>query len=174
MAGTQVQVSLFGDKNLERKFARLERNMQRKVLRPMTDRVAKKTVLPLIKREMPTRKQNPPRNLPYQGHPGPSHTGPPGSLKNNLRVVAIKRSRKVVGRVIMTPLREQLGIPKKYPFYYPVAVESGLKFNRLMGGPQPGKHILRTVYRRHEARIMAAVQKEARIALEREARKAGL
>ncbi len=162
-----IQVELFGDKKLTRQFKNLERNMQRKVLTPMTDRVAKKTVRPILQRELPVRSFDPPANWRYRGELGPSHTGPPGVMRAKLKVVAIKRSRVSVGRVVRLPIKEELGIPKDYDFYYPAAIEYGVKFNKFTRRPQPAKRILRTVYQRHEATIQAAVQREARASLKR-------
>lgn len=171
MAADPVQVQLFGDKSLARRFKNLERNMQRKVLRPMVDKVAKNTVKPILQNELPTRSFNPPKNRSYRGQPGPSHTGPPGVLKRNLKVRPVKRSRTFVGRVVMMPTKDVLGIDDDYDFYYPAALEYGVKFNKLLGRPQLPKPVFRTVYQRHESTIMQAVQREAAKALAAQLRK---
>jgi hypothetical protein len=170
---TAVQVQLFGDKKLERTFKHLERNIQRKVLRPMTDKVAKKTIKPGIESEIPTRSFDPPKWPIATGSniKEVSHTGPPGSMKNNIYVKPIKRTRTAVGRVVMLPTRDTLGISKDNPFYYPAAIEYGVKFNKLTQRPQPGKAILRTYYSRKESEVQAAVQREARAALMKEVKK---
>jgi hypothetical protein len=161
-----AQVDMFGDRKTLRQFKNLERNVQRRVLRPLTQNVAKKTVQPILQRELPSRSFDPPTRLSYNGIPGPSHTGPPGVMRNNLKVKAIKRTRKTVGRVVMLPVREVLGVPdSSKAFYYPAAIEYGVSFNKLIGRPQPAKRIMRTLYQRHNAAVQSAVQKEARAAM---------
>jgi hypothetical protein len=93
-------------------------------------------------------------------------------MRDNIKVKAVKRSRRTVGRVVMLPTRDTLEIPSGYSFYYPAAIEYGVKFNYVMGRPQPAKRIMRTVYQRHHSAIQAAVQKHAREAVNKEAKRA--
>lgn len=50
-----------------------------------------------------------------------------GKLRAGLEDIAIpvRPGRFVFGRIVRTPTREKLGIPKDYPWYYPAAVEYG-------------------------------------------------
>jgi hypothetical protein len=159
-----VDVVFLGDKNLERKLKQLGTVSQRRVLSKSMDVTAKTVIKPILKSKLPTRSVEPPEWRPElgKGVPQKSHTGRPGSLKNKLKVKSGKRSRVSISRLVMMPTRKRLGIPDNYPFYYPAAIEYGVKFNRFMGRQQAPKKYFRTVYQQHRGPIVGKLRSEAR------------
>lgn len=107
---------------------KLDVKLQKKVFTQAINVTTRKVVLPAVKAKINARDRDVPL-LPYQKRglttPMQSHTSAPGTLKRLMKVRAIKRTRKAVGRLVATPHREELEIPKKYPGYYPAFLEYG-------------------------------------------------
>jgi len=138
---------------------KLPENLQRKVLTQASDRTMKKTVLPLVVSRIGTRSFEPP-NWRYpagQGLPRKSHDKGPGILRKMMaknvtkRVRPMKRSRIQVGRFLITPTREELGIPDKseYKGYYPAFLE--FQKSPIGNAPQP---FMRGTFRKHKSQIV--------------------
>ena len=116
--------------------------------------------LPEVKRRINARDRDV-YNLPYPRRglyrPMQSHDSSPGTLKKKMKVKAIKRTRTAVGRLVVTPSRDDLGIPAKYPGYYPAFLEFG---NATYGtAPRP---YLRPVFRAKKKDIERFFTFEAR------------
>ncbi len=113
-------ISVVGDKRLQRRMRGLTPKIQGKVLRPALRKTAKVALAP-IKAAAPRRT---------------------GALAKGLKVRAVKgkRSRggRRVGVGIHTPPRDKLGISPDDPYYYPAAIELGtekLAGTAFMRGP---------------------------------------
>lgn len=166
-----VSVSIFGTKAIERKFKSLAHGGQKRVLTRAMNQTAKKAVKPILQRQMPSRSFDPPLWPSEVGGAmvAQSHTGAPGVMKNKMKVKAGKRSRTSISQLVMLPTRDKLGIPDDYDFYYPAAIEYGVKFNKLTKKPQPAKRYMRTVFSQHRGPIVARLNSEGRKAMTREA-----
>lgn len=101
----EVDISIFGDKALQRKFKKLGPTLQKQVLRKAFRGVAKDILADARIRV-------------------PKDTG---ALAKSLKVKALKRSRGKIGVKVETGTREQLGIAADDPYYYPAAIELGTK-----------------------------------------------
>ena len=103
MALTQsIDLSLLGDKRLERQLKRLPVIAQRKVVRRAM-RDAARPVLAEAQRLCPVDS---------------------GAMRASLKIRAAG-AKAGMGVVVQTGSREELGIPADQPFYYPFAVEYG-------------------------------------------------
>ena len=99
-----VDISVFGDKQLQRALKALPINVEKKVVRQAL-RKAAKPVLDTAKSLVPVKT---------------------GALKKSLKLRALrKQKRGQFGVQVMTGTREQLGIAADDPYYYPMAVEVG-------------------------------------------------
>lgn len=98
-------ISLLGDRELQRQFQQLPLVVQRKLLR-QSFRQAMRPVLAMA------------RSL------APKLTG---QMARTLRLRAMKRRRGRLGMIIMTAPRAALGIPATAEGYYPAHVEIGAK-----------------------------------------------
>ncbi len=103
-------VSVTGDKRLQKRFGTLTPKVQGKVLRPALRKTAK-VALPAIRAAAPRAS---------------------GAMAKGLKVRATKQKRRRGGRRvgvgIHTPPREKLGISPDDPYYYPAGVELGTEF----------------------------------------------
>lgn len=116
MAEPVVGIAMLGDKELERKLARLATPAsQKRSIRPSLKKSAKRLKLRLIE------------NL--SGKIVTPRTGRWLRATQAAKVKAIKRARHRIGSGFSTPTREELGIPADTPGrrrgYYPYAVEYG-------------------------------------------------
>lgn len=100
-----VDISMVGDKELERMFRDLPVKLQTKVVRQANTK-AIRPILRSVKARVPVLT---------------------GVLKRGLKSRAMKRKRRnsPIGRFLLLPLRADLGIKADDPYYYPAAVEYG-------------------------------------------------
>ncbi len=100
-----IDISVFGDKALERKFARLGPKLEKKIMRPVLRKAAKR-IRPAIAQAAPV---------------------DTGRLKAALATAPIRsiRSRTQIRIVVKMPERDALGIPDGAKGYYPYAIEYG-------------------------------------------------
>lgn len=128
----RFDVTLLGDKELDKTFATYTQKVQMKALRPAL-RDGIKVIARAAKASMP-------RNRGLMAGAG-------------FKVRSMRRSRNRVGMRIFTGTREQLGIPATAKGYYPFAVETGTAkrhatpFLRPAAGTQRGA-VLQAVWRR--------------------------
>jgi len=110
MAGF-VDISMLGDKDIQRRFKKLPFVMQKKVLRKSLRAVAKdiKTAA---------------------GSRVPQLTG---NLKRSLRLKSMKRTNWGIGVFVETGTRSDLGIDPKSKWYYPAHVELGTTGHTVQG-----------------------------------------
>jgi len=101
--GAAFDITLLGDKKLNKAFGALAVIDQRKVMRK-SQRAAFKPVLKSAKANAPVRT---------------------GKLKKSLKLRALKRSRNRSGVFVRTGTRSELGIPENAKYYYPAHVELG-------------------------------------------------
>lgn len=99
-----LDLAVLGDKALDERLDQLDKGAALKCVRPAL-RAGMKSLLPLI------------LNLVPMG------TGKLRGGKWTIRAARRKRGR--VGVAILSPTREELGIPATDPYYYPAAVELG-------------------------------------------------
>lgn len=107
-----VNISLLGDKELERKFAQLDLKMQKKLAKAVIGK-AIKPVLAKAKSLVPV----------GEYPPGSGRTG--GALKNSLHIKQVRGKGKIIGSKVTTGTRKELGIDPKEKAYYPASVEYG-------------------------------------------------
>ena len=103
-----VDISMIGDKALQRKFAKLTPAIQKKIARKSFRKAAK-----LIKASARAK-------VSVES----------GALKRGIAVKSAKRKRGRGGQIgiaVVTPTREKLGIDASYPWYYPAVIEYGSK-----------------------------------------------
>lgn len=127
-------ISLLGDKELARTLRRLPDKFKKKIL----TKALRETAKPIQARA---------KQLV-----GPGVTQ---KLKENIKIVVIKRSRKAIGVVIRTGTKEEMGIPKD-DSYYPAHVELGTRktspsafFRKAMAelGPREVENLKRRIRR---------------------------
>jgi len=131
-----AQVANGDMKRVQKALGQLPDKLQKKVLTQALHRTQDEVVKPMVASNINARAFEPPAWNAELGVPPAmkSHSFPPGALKRAMmskgpkgakRVRAIKRSRVQVGRVIVTPTRDELGIPDAgvYSYYYPAALE---------------------------------------------------
>tara|TARA_R110002012_G_scaffold120651_1_gene270055 strand:+ start:12238 stop:12759 length:522 start_codon:yes stop_codon:yes gene_type:complete len=147
-------------RRLVAELGKLDVKLQKKVFTQSLNATTRKVVLPAVKAKVNARSTDVFR-LPYPklglSTPAISHTTPPGTLRKTLKVKALKRSRKRVGRLVATPTREALGIPDDYPGYYPAFLEYGS--SKLGTKPRP---YLRGTFEAERGNITRFFAKEAR------------
>ena len=138
----------------------LDVNLQKKVFTQSINATTRKVILPAVRAKINVRSQDV-KNLPYQKRglkkPMLSHTSAPGALKRGLKVRAIKRTRKAVGRLVATPHKKELEIPESYPGYYPAFLEFGS--SPFGNAPQP---YLRGTMEQNLSKIESFFVKESR------------
>jgi len=104
-----IDIRLLGDKQLQRKLTNLELAVQKKIVRKAL-RAGAKPMLATAKAKV---------NVDT------------GALKANIKIKALKRSRRgSFGVQVTTPPREKLGIAADDPGYYPAILEYGSATNR--------------------------------------------
>lgn len=155
----KVQMDLRDVERVHRTMEKLPDNLQRKVLVQASARTVKKVVRPLVIDRIGVRDFDPPvlRARRGVGQPMRSHTKAPGILKRMMgtnvtkRVKAMKRSRVAVGHFLITPTREELGIPgdSVYKMYYPAALE--FMKSPIGNAPQP---FMRGTFKKHRRKIL--------------------
>jgi hypothetical protein len=106
-----VDISVFGNKALERDLASFPPGVQKKVVRPVLRRSLKRLKAHVV------------RNL--SGHPVSPDSGRYLAAMIAAKPHALKRSRTRIGVAFDMPPRTELGIPPGYKWYYPAAVEYG-------------------------------------------------
>lgn len=118
MAKGMVDISMLGDKELDRKLAKLA-----------TAASQKRAVRPALRKSTKRLKAHVVANL--SGRVVKPDTGRWLRATIAAKVKAIKRSRGEIGTAFAMPTREELGIEPGYEWYYPFAVE--------YGHPAPGR-----------------------------------
>ena len=98
-----VDISVLGNKQLQKQLKLLAGNMQKKIVRQAL-RAAAKPVLAAAKAKCPVKS---------------------GRLEKSLKLRAMKRKRGQFGVRIKTGTKAELGIPADDKFYYPAHVELG-------------------------------------------------
>ena len=109
MAETFISVDVLGDKELQRALDKLDKAVQKKVMRKVL-RESFAPVLPLVKARTPVLE---------------------GKLRKSLKLRAARGKRGQFGVEIRTGTRAELGIAENDPSYYPMSVEYG------HAGPRP-------------------------------------
>ena len=137
----EIDLSIFGNEVLIRKLRGLESKAQKAILRKGLREAAK-----MIAAEARTR-------APYDT----------GALRKGIKVRAAK-SKKYIGMIVRTGTRAEMGIPETASHYYPALLELGT--SRL-----PARPYLRPALDEKRTRALAAIQREGKIGLEREAAK---
>lgn len=133
-----VDISLIGDKELERKLRKLPPKVQKQVVRPALVKVAKRA------RDDITAAM-------------PVDTGKLKSL--GMKVVPIKRSRSGgIGRLVQTPTKEELGIPNDSKSYYPAHVELGHSIKG--GGKVADKPYIRGTMKTNRPKYLSFLRRE--------------
>jgi HK97 gp10 family phage protein len=123
-----VDISLLGDRKLERMLKRLQPNVQKKVVRKAT-REGAKTIAAEAKRNAPVQFGGAMRNKQTgrfetsQYQPG-GQVGKPGELRRGIKVRAIPGLGNI-GHYARTGTREEMGISESSKWYYPAHVEFG-------------------------------------------------
>ncbi len=89
-----------------------------------------------------------------------------GALKRGIKTRAFKAARRsfIIGRVLLFPTREDLGIAADDPYYYPAAVEYG-------HDSVEGVNFLRGGFDAAEGEALQILTREIGIGIEREAKK---
>lgn len=98
-----VDISLVGDKKLQRKFKQLVGTVQKKIARKAM-RAGAKIIQQDAKKRVKTKS---------------------GRLKKSIKVKAIKRSRRAIGFLVRTGTRKELQVDENSQYYYPAALEYG-------------------------------------------------
>jgi hypothetical protein len=146
-------------RKLLKELGKLDVKLQKKVFTQSINATTRKVVLPAVKAKINARSIDVPM-LPYGKRglkkPMQSHTSAPGALKRAMKVRAIKRTRKAVGRLVATPHRPDLEIPKDYPGYYPAFLEFG---SAPLSKPRP---YLRGTFEENMSKIESFFLKESR------------
>lgn len=146
-------------RRLLKEMKTLDVKLQKKVFTQSVNVTTRKVIMPAVKAKINARSTKV-FNLPYQKRGlttrAISHTSPAGTLRNKMKVRAIKRTRKAVGRLVATPPRKELGIPDSYPGYYPAFLEYGSSpFGK-------GKPYLRGTLEQNQSKITNRFASEAR------------
>lgn len=144
--GLGVDISLIGDKELQKAFKKLHPKLQKKAFKKAA-RVAAKIVKESAKGKVPVAE---------------------GDLKKSIKVKAMKRSRTQVGVRIVAGTREELGIPADSKWYYPAIVEYG--YTRQDGVFIPPQSYLRAARDAKERAAQNVMEREIRKGIEIEAR----
>lgn len=150
MAQPVVDISMVGDKEVERMFAQLPDASQKKVVRPAFRKSAKRTKARIV------------TNL--SGHPVTPQSGKLLAAMKRVKIRAMKRSRARVGVVVPLPTREEVGISPEDKHYYPAAVEYG-------HSRAPAKRFIRNAVNDHEADELRMIGTDIGKGIEREARR---
>lgn len=98
-----VDISVLGERELERKLAKLTAGVQRKIVRRAL-RDAAKPIRDAAKSRAPVKS---------------------GRLRRNIKVRSMRRSRVRLGVLVRTGTRDEMGIPSDSPWYYPAIIEYG-------------------------------------------------
>lgn len=126
-----VDISLLGDAALQRKLARLDTAIQKKIVASAI-RKAAKPVLAEAKRLAPVKT---------------------GKLRDNIHIGALRARKGSFGTVVQTGRREQMGIPADSKWYYPAIVEYG-------HGNVPPKSFMREAMNSQTPRCIAIIADE--------------
>lgn len=149
-----VDISVLGDKALEKKLAKLEPKVQKRVMRKTLRASTKRLKIEVIQ----NLSGNPVHPLDRRG------TGGWMQQQKLVPVKALKRSRGRMGYTLPFPTREALGISPDDPYFYPAAVE--------YGHPRaPAKAPIRTAVNSRTPTELAIIGREIGTGIEREAMK---
>lgn len=138
-----IDITLLGDKALQKKFAKLHLKAQKKVFLK-ANRKAAKVLLKSIKSKAPV---------------------DTGALKRNIKIRKIDRSRTKIGLTIRTGTREEMGISEKSKWYYPAIVEYGNPKKQL-----PAKSYMRAGFNSAESQARKVLASEIGSGIERVAK----
>lgn len=149
-----IDISILGDKRLDKMLATLEPKVQKRVLRKTLRASTKR-----LKVEVVTRLAGP--NV----HPLDKRgTGGWMAQQKKVAVKALKRSRGRMGYTLPFPTREALGISPDDKFFYPAAVEYGHPH-------APAKAPIRTAVNSRTSLELSIIARETGKGIEREAMK---
>lgn len=141
-----VDISLLGDKKLEKQLRKLPNRVEKKVVRQAL-RAGAKPILAAAKANVAT------MTAPQTGR-----------LAKGLQLRAIRRSRGRMGYRVATKPREFYGIEPDDKWFYPAVVE--------YGHPKAAaRPFLRSAFDSHERSSFAIVKREIGVGVEREAKK---
>lgn len=149
-ANNLINIGVLGDKKLQAKLSKLEKQVQRKIVRQAMRDAAK-----LVKAAGEARIA--------AISPGDEGTG--ALRREGLKIRAVKRTRKGrrIGVLVMTPTRSALGIPHDSPWYYPAILEFGdsrIQPARFLRGAKESSEAeaLAVIKARIRSGVMAAVK----------------
>ena len=146
MARDGIDIKLLGDRELERKLARFERKLQRRI------------IVRAFKRHLEVVRQRIINHL--SGDPVEPRTGRLRSAMATARKrSATRRPRRIVRWGLAWPTRAELGIAPDDPHFYPAAIEYGTE-------KVPAKPFMRPAIDRYRkldvARLARAMKREIR------------
>lgn len=149
-----IDISVLGDKKLEKMLAKLEPKVQKRVMRKTLRASTKRLKVEVIK----NLSGDPVHILDKRG------TGGWAAQQKKVPVKALKRSRGRMGYTLPFPTREALGISPEDKFFYPAAVE--------YGHPRaPAKAPIRSAVNSRSAVELSIIAREIGRGIEREAMK---
>ncbi|KKN27514.1 hypothetical protein LCGC14_0863980 [marine sediment metagenome] len=158
MARPVIDISILGDKALERALSQLPDRIQRKVVRQSLHKSAKRVNGYLI------------RNL--SGIPVAPDSGKWLAAQTAQKPKSGKRSRRGVRIELGFPTREELGIPAGDKYFYPAAIEYGTHKTRQGRGPLPAFAPVRRAVNENTDKEHRLMGTEIGQGIEREARRA--
>ncbi len=158
MAGPVIDISILGDKALERSLSQLHDRIQRKVVRQALRKSMKRANGYVV------------QNL--SGIPVSPDTGRWLMAQSAQKPVVDGRSRTRIRLGIPYPTKEQLGIPAKDKFFWPNAIEYGTTKTRQGRGPLPAFAPVRRAINENTAKEHRLIGNEIGKGIEREARRA--
>lgn len=137
-----VNISVLGDRALERKLSRLKAATQKKIVRKAL-RAAAKPIRDDAKANAPVDE---------------------GDLRKNIKVRAMRRSRVRLGVIVRTGTRDEMGIPADSNWYYPAIVEYGYD-------DVPANPYLRNALDKNRQQALRTMGAEISSGIDREARR---
>ncbi len=158
MARPVIDISILGDKALERGLSQLHGRIQRKVVRQSLRKSAKRLNAAIV------------QNL--SGIPVAPDSGRWLTAQKAQKPISGKRSRRGVRIEVGYPSREALGIAAKDKYYYPAAIEYGTTKTRKGRGPLPAFAPIRRAVNEHTKTEHRLIGLEIGQGIEREARSA--
>ncbi len=144
-----VDISILGDKQLQRKLRRLATQVQKKIVKKAL-REAGRPVLAAAQQKAPV--------------------GKSGRLKKSLKLRARKQRRGEFGVEIRTGTRTELGIAADASGFYPMSIEYGFTHAR-SGQKVPAQSFLRAAIDENARKAKTIIISEVRVGLTREAMK---
>lgn len=145
-----IDISMIGDKALEKKFRRLEDKVQKRIVRKALRASAKRFKARVIEN--------------VSGFPVGVRTGRYRAAIKAGKVKAIPRSRGRIGVGIPMPLRSELGISPDDKHYFPAALEYG-------SDTAPARPHFRPAVDEHKSEELRQIGRDIGDGIEREAKR---